>query len=338
MSVSIGKVEEAFRSYVLRYLLPMMGLDDKDIRITIPISGVKTVVRLVESRKEADTDFSGVVVRIYSRSEADRVDRALRISRFLRKHSVNVPRLIDVCKVFKRDGVIFVAEELIPGKSPLELEMTPDRAKALGYSVKKLHLAPINDTEFGGLFVNNFAREMNRRVANRIRGLKKFAQIKQKRTIIKKIKKWFSEQIRNFHKNAPLLVIHDKLHPGNIIYSEKEDKFYLIDLETVQPGCPTKDLMQIYHETLKQNQQLIEAFESAYFEEPSPLSRELAAQLTPFCDAYYHLAESAINWKRHSYHLKRQRERGDERIKFESSFSQNARAHLEALLKRTERQ
>ncbi|MCD6386397.1 aminoglycoside phosphotransferase family protein [Candidatus Sumerlaeota bacterium] len=337
MGVSVAKVEEAFRSYVLRYLLPMVGLSEKDTRITIPISGVKTVVRLVEPREQG-ADFSGIVVKIYSRKEAGRVERIMRIGRFLKKHNVYVPRILDVCKVFKRDGVIFVAEELISGESGLEVKMTPDRAKTLARSIKALHLVPTDDAEFGQLFVNNFVQEMKKRVANRIKGLNRFARIKGKKSNILKITKWLSDQMRIIRDNTSLHLIHDKLHPGNIIYSGKEDRFYLIDIETVQPGCPTKDLMQIYHETLKEDPELIEAFESVYFEEPSPLSREQMAALTPFCDAYYHLAESAINWKRHFYHLKRQRQKGDDRIKSESSFSRNARLHLDELLKLIERE
>lgn len=331
--MDVFKLEETLRTYLLKNLLPRLGVDKTNCRITNVLSGVKTIVRIVEPIEES-AGFDGAVLRLYPIREKSRAEKNARISSFLISSSVSVPQLIDFCTEYKKDGVIILAEKCIKGKSGVELGFTPPLAAKLAQTLRGLHLIREAAAELKFDFeVPGYAAQMQKRVHQRLKGLKKFIPAeKDEKKYLPQITKWLNGWRERLLQLNQLGLIHDKLHLGNIIFSEKEQRFYLIDVETVQPGSCLKDLMQIYHEALSEKLELLSAFNQAYFEgEPKPISSETLKALTPFFDAYYHLAESAINWRRHFYHLKREKEKGENTQ--ESSFSRNARVHFEELLK-----
>ncbi len=331
MSFSAGNIEECFRRYVLRCLLPKLGIKENRCRVCIPVSGVKNIVRMVESLdSEKEPEQRGAVVRIYPVREEKKLKRMVEIKRFLIKHGVPVPEIVDVCTYCRNDGVVFYAERLIKGQTGLEMACGSFEAERMAETLFLLHSITFAPSDMHFNFdVHTYRTMILKRVKNRLTGLKKYSPEPPDKSTFDMISDFFHRKAKKLNDISSLQLVHDKLHPGNLIFSDNEGIFYLLDTETVQPGCCVKDLMHLYHETLKEDSALITSFERIYFDSRLPLDEEIIRKLTPFYDAYYHLAECAISWKRYfNNQTLIKRSKGEAPV---GTFMEKARRHQEEL-------
>ena len=332
---NITKLDTEFRAYLLHYLLPLMGATKEACRVTIPVSGVKTSLRLIEITEPASR-YCGAVVKIFPKSEKKRLQQIIHIAEFLQKNDVPIPKILDLCDKFDKSGIVFLAEELICGPSALEIEMTPELSVLLAQSLRALHSINKNTTDVPlryDLVSTPYKKEMLNRVGHRLFGLNRYADSKSIKYAVPKISAWFEKESKSLIGCKSLQLVHDKMHPGNIIFCERRRTFFIIDIETVSPGCALKDLVQIYHDVLHEDDELMRAFKDVYFQEPAPLPAEKAEHHMPFFDAYYHLARASINFKRLHKDLKRQNLSGDDIPDSIQHFRDNAHLHVEELFR-----
>ena len=283
--------------FVKRYVerrLARSGLEGGgEVKVTLPLTGVRSVVRVIEidGRPRA-------VVRVHAASGVDAVDTRVLADMLVERHGLDAPRLLDVYEGRKND-LIAVVEEYVSGDHVAPDALRPGQIDALADTFARLHA--VASPRCGALAApsrsgyDDFAFG---RASNRFRSVRRWAPSRITPADKRRVLRWFHACSRRLADVDAFSLIHDKPNRGNVIWNESDGRFVLVDLATLRYDCPAKDLTQIEHELLGGDAGRIERFRAAYFgDKPSP-----SGPLEAFHHAYYHLSQCAINCRRGSKH------------------------------------
>lgn len=293
--MNIFLLDQYIKDYLVNVLLPREEVDFAQCKVYIPLFGLKSLIRLVEF-----PDGRGIALRLFPRRQRSLAHKLYLADDLLEKHNIAAPRIIDYEPSFSRAHLAVIAEEYIVGDHINQISLTDDMIQRIAQLVAALHRikSPAwGDIEKPGR--GRFAQALMRKVAHRLRGIRKHSLATLDRRYLKSVRKWFLRWQSAFAYFPLYDLIHDKLHQGNLIFSADRQNVFLLDFATLQFGYKAKDLAQLYAEILSDDRSLIQKFEHYYF--ASLKEHELAElrELYPFFHAYYHLSQCAINLKRH---------------------------------------
>jgi len=287
-------LDHRIRSYLVKRLLPLVKTDLASCEVKVPLSGVNSIVRLVHIR-----DGEGYVVRVFPRSERRRARALARAYELLRANGVSVPEIVDWVENYSRSGLTIYAERLIEGLPLSRRPFDPARADRLAELLIPLHRA--KSPQWGAPGEprrGDFSAYLFKRAINRLRRVRKGLTRATDPKVFRKIRDWFANERYRLGRIARFDLTHDKINPGNILWSDAEKRFYLLDLATVRYGIKTKDLVVLYHEILRNDADAVAEFERVYFNAFSEEERREHESLRRWFHAYYHLAEAASQIKR----------------------------------------
>ncbi len=315
-------IDDAFRDYICKRLLPHLGYTPQDCTIVVPLSGMKSCIRLVKM-----PSGKGYAVRAFARGEMKAAHQLYFADGILEKNKIPAPRLVDFAERYSRRGVTFVAEEYLNGKNWGEITSTPGHACSLGALIARLHRVEAN--HWGTIEPHKkqwgtFGASQLRRVRHRLHRVKKFAPDTVSRTELRAVREWFRAFRPRLDSITSFQLIHDKLNKGNILYSSEKGNLFLLDFATLRYGYRAKDTVKAELDLLGNDATLIEAFRDEYFGFFPPGVREEYEKLSIFYYAYHHLSKSALN-------LKRDYESRTLRYNFKTGFYDNFLHHWRAL-------
>lgn len=287
-------VEHNIRSYLVRRLLPLVESDINSCEVRVPLGGLNTLVRIVRT-----DNGKGFVVRVLPRGSKKKVRSLAAIYGLLKSKGVAVPGLVDWVESYSKSRLAILAEELIDGKT---LAQEPfDRSTVAQLAELFIPLHRVKSPRWGEALQprrGDFAAYCLKRAKNRLRGVRKRLTRSTDPAVFRAILDWFTVESRRLGALEQFDLTHDKVNPANVLWSESEKRYYLLDLATVRYGVKTKDIVALYHEVLGEDGRLMEQFESAYFAAFPQSEREQNAALWRWFHAYYHLAEAASQIKR----------------------------------------
>jgi thiamine kinase-like enzyme len=286
-------LELSFKNYVVKRLAPREGFNPERCKVSVPLAGVKSFVRLLELQ-----EGRGLVVRAFPRSHEAQARKIYLADDLLEKHDVPAPRLVDYSDDRAHGKTIFLAEQYISGKIIAELELTEALVQRLADLLSTLH--GIRLSKWGDIArpkTKGYGAAQLRKVAHRLHNLRRRSLAPLDSKIMRAIRKWFAAWASELDLLEVFDLIHDKLNPGNLVVSD-DGNVYLLDFATLQYGFKAKDLAQLYAEVLRDDQQARERFDSHYLMQLREPERDMLRRLYPFYHAYYHLSECAINAKR----------------------------------------
>lgn len=310
------------KRYVERRLAKSKILPRGEVKIVIPMTGVRSLVRLVEV-----DNVPRVVVHLYSRSQIGIVDHRMLADNLIERYEIDAPKLLDLYESDKA-GITALVEEFIPGKHPSPETLVGVRIEALAKSLHHLH--EITSDRFGSLGGRTrrgtFARAAYGQATNRFRGVRRWGPRSIKWGARRRAKKWFRSSAQRFADLESFSLIHDKPNCGNLIWRPDCGRFSFVDLTTLGYGYRAKDLVQVNHELLGNDEAKIAEFESHYFKNGSDSLVEQYRVLAPFFHAYYHLSQCAIN-------CRREKKRGGSLSHFGANFVEKSIHHWDQLEK-----
>jgi thiamine kinase-like enzyme len=286
-------LELSFKNYVVKRLAPREEFNLDHCKLSVPLAGVKTFVRLLELQ-----DGRGFIIRAFPRSKRALAHKLYLADDLLEKHNLAAPRLIDYATDFAHGKIIFLAEQYIAGRIIGEIALTDVLVRRLAELLCSLH--SIKLSRWGDIArpkPKGYGAAQLRKIAHRFHGVRRNSLAPPDRKIVRRIRAWFSAWADELNALELFDLIHDKLNPGNLIVSA-DGKIFLVDFATVQYGFKAKDLAQLYAEVLRDDPQTQQSFESYYLPHQREPDREMFHRLYPFFHAYYHLGECATNAKR----------------------------------------
>lgn len=288
------QVEQSIRSYLVRRLLPLAKADLSSCQVTVPVAGVNTLIRMVHTG-----DGRGYVMRIYPRSERRRFRTLVAANKLLEQSGVQVPQRLDSIEDYSKSRLAFYVERLVEGLTVAQSRSQPVRAREIAELLIPLHRAKsplwgeIERPQRG-----DFSAYCLRRVRHRMRSVRKGLTHATDPAVYRKILDWFAAERPEIASVRQFDLTHDKINPGNLLWAEQENRYYLLDLVTLRYGVKTKDLAALYHEVLRDDPAQIAEFEGVYFAAFPQEERSQNARLWRWFHAYYHLAEAAAQIKR----------------------------------------
>jgi thiamine kinase-like enzyme len=304
-----------FKNYVVKRLAKLEKFDLQDCKLSVPLSGVKSFVRLLEL-----PNGQGLIIRAFPRANRKQAYKLYLADDLLEKHDVPAPRLVDYSYKFANGKFTFIAEQYIEGKIIGESEINEALIQNLAKLLRTLH--GIKSNKWGDIANTKPRRYSNaqlKKVKNRLSGIRRHSLSPIDSKILKKVKNWFAEWKTEIESIEIFDLIHDKLNPGNFMVTN-DNKVFLLDFATLQYGYKAKDLAQLYAEVLVDSQEYRKIFEAYYFEGMSATEKQTFQRLYPFYHAYYHLSECAINLKRDREYKTRKM---DLRASFHKKFIKN---------------
>ncbi|MCX7011277.1 MAG: hypothetical protein NTW86_01695 [Candidatus Sumerlaeota bacterium] len=287
-------LESFLREYVRGQLLEPRGLGVAEFRLVEPETGVKTFVRLVEIPGQA-----GYAARVYPRRERRRAVRRLQLEKLLLQNDLSAPRLVNWRLGSIWRGPSIVVEELLRGRHLAPGEWTAPLAERLAATLLRFHAVssprhgPIEKPSSGAFFDSQWSK-----VRHRLRGVRRRAGGRVPRRALAEAARWFRSWRPQFAGMDSFDLIHDKLNSGNVLWLQAEERFALLDFETLQYGSRVKDWAQAEHDVLTENEAAVQAFRAASTANLPPPTRQFCESVAPFFHAYYHLSEAATALKR----------------------------------------
>jgi len=315
--MDIFKLEFAFKSYLTKILFPKLKIDlNSDIRILIPPTGVKTIVRLVEIPQYKIK----IAVRISPQKSSKDIDKLLKTYEILEKNQVLIPRRIDLFKDYSKSGVIFWAEEWIDGKVWDKGNYTDDMLLKLSEKVSMFH--QITSDKWGDvscLKERGFSSFQLRKVNHRLSSLKRIGKGFDRKEL-KIVWNWFKKWDGILKEAGQYELIHDKMHSGNVVVDEKDKSIIFLDLATTHFSFKEQDLAMIFHELFDSREEHIDSFLGSYFSLLGiKRAKEDFEKRYPFFHAYYHLSRCSANLRRDKKFEKIQNMNKTFRKKFEKN-------------------
>lgn len=296
MAFDLYRVDNAFRDYILKRLLPQLKSDASSCNVIVPLYGRKSCLRLIKGMP--DDEYA---VRIFLTKDKKSIRQLYRAYDLLKKNDIPSPRLVDYAMDFASSGFTFLTEDFLRGKAWYEITPDENVSELLGELLAKLH--SVESDQCGALserrlFCRNFRRSQFRRVKHRIHRIKKYLPAGIKRYEIRQVKDWFGKSLARLDEIKKYQLVHDKLNRGNLLYNQKERKLYLLDFATLGFCCRAKDLVQAEIDLLNNEKNLIRVFHEIYFSHFSPEIKEKYLYVRPFYHAYFHLSKSASSLRR----------------------------------------
>ncbi len=291
------QAEQFLKRYVERQLIDSRFLPEdttaKRLRLVIPLSGVMSVVRIIE--------IDGVpnkVVRLIDASKRDTVSHLQEVNKLVEKHRLRAPLVLDVHESQKH-GLIALLEEYYEGENPDPKQADRTHIESLARLFSRLHA--VQSDRYGAplsLKRGSFDKDAMGQVKNRMRGVSRRAGSAISGAEQRDAMKWFRAMSKTLTSVNIFSLIHDKPNRGNLLWQPEQKDYAMIDLATMQYGHRAKDLVQVFHEVLDGDVQLIENFLSCYFIDQRHGMMDDFLQVQPFYEGYYQLSACAINCRR----------------------------------------
>ena len=263
-----------------------------EARAIIPEDGVRSLVRLVEVDGQCR-----LVLRFYSRREAEDVLHRLAADQLVRQYDLAAPRVLQVDRA--RDGIVMLIEEYLAGVHPTLEGLGSKQVLALADAFAKLH--GIGSEAHGSLVSPKrgpFCRAAWTTASNRMWSIWRWGPKGIGSLDCLRMIAWFRRYARRMDSITSFSLIHDKPNRGNLLWQPELRRFALLDLATCRYGCRARDLVQVFQEVLLSNPAQIGSFLDRYFQAFEAGAREQFELSLPFYQAHYHLDQVAINSRR----------------------------------------
>lgn len=260
-----------------------------DIRVVVPVRGVRSLVRIVE--------WGGEPQAVLRFAELKRVEEHHEVvDRLLREAEVCAPRLLDVYRL-RRRGLAVLTEEFLSGRPPLPGQLRPGDPPALAALLRRLHslrAAGLGRPE--ALTPANLKKRQARRLRHCLHALRRYGPPEIKGAQRREVRRRLGRVLAELPELSAYRLCHGAPNPGNLLRLHGGG-FAMLDVDTMAFGHPAADLAQLYEQLFQSDPIAIARFEAAYFNEPDADNAALRRALPAF-RALQELAVAAVNSRR----------------------------------------
>jgi aminoglycoside phosphotransferase (APT) family kinase protein len=113
-----------------------------------------------------------------------------------------------------------------------------------------------------------------------------------------KINEWFESEKYRLMQIDEFNLTHNDINPGNLLWSGKEGRYYLLDLGLLRYGARASDLVNLHHRILASNAERIAQFQGMYGAAFSEAEQRINESVWRWYHACYHLRRAACHIRR----------------------------------------
>jgi aminoglycoside phosphotransferase (APT) family kinase protein len=288
------RMDRTVRSYLVERLLPMIGSEIGACRMSVPLDGLNAFARIVQT-----DDGRGVVVRVFPKSARKHLrDRQATLG-LLRDNGVAVPEVVDYVENFSKSGVCFYTKQFIEGHTLAHTPLDPATIPQLAALMAPLHKA--KSTAWGEPKrpqSGSFANYEQKQALGRLRSIRKHLRRGTATLELAKIAEWFESEKYRLMQIDEFNLTHNDINPGNLLWSEGEGRYYLLDLGLLRYGARARDLVNLHHRVLASDAERIAEFQRIYGAAFSEAQRRITVSVWRWYHACYHLRCAASHIRR----------------------------------------
>lgn len=287
-SQNVLHMEVAVKRFVSHDLRAIIDPDkrhpDEEITLEVPLSGLRSVVRIVALGPVKS------VLRAYPLSARYDADQHFRASTLLQKNGIRVPAIYHRTESARKYGAIFLVEEFIDGSCKQPEELTDDDIKAAAVELANLH--QVRSEVWGPITAprtEDFGTVVLRRVDRQLNQFSKGTAVRDHHQIAR-VRAWIYQWREQLSSVRYFSLIHGKLHRENCIF-ETSGRFCLLDITTLEWGISASDLVTVHYSQCGNQPDLTARFDRAYYAELPPEEAETSRRFLPLFEALHCISQ-----------------------------------------------
>lgn len=285
-SNNIFQVIRATKRFVKNQLPGILELPTgAPVRMELPLSGTRSLTLIVEAGSQK------VVLRVYPASRKPAADAHVQGAQLLASHDLNVPRVLYFSEKPAREDIFFIVEEFLEGTGKRGKEISSCELDSLATQLSRMH--SVHNSGWGRIGMERevpFFPSVIQRIKRDLQELRQGNIVNKE--FVERVSEWVERWKPLFSSTTRYSLTHNDLQPANGIFTESGE-FYLVDLGRLQWGPAAREVVRCYHRQLRQDPELIAAFNEMYFSKLNPADANATRHFCRFYEVFHRISTLA---------------------------------------------